>query len=271
MLLLLTPVFAHMPLNALAAIVITGVLGLLDFGQAAHLYRVRLPSTTLKPSVYPALSHTFALEHRTGVYTCPCTHCSAQDTYTCYAAPAQLPDDLHAPDNAAYAVLSAHCKDSPSLSAGWGSLTSQWCLQVSKADCAVWLLTFAGCLFISIDAGLGLGIGLGLVLLFARTAFAKSSVLARLPGSCAYRDAELYSLQARAVHALLLLLKCALLCWHVLIVHCHVKLSCIRPACCFSREMCKLRALWHCRMITTVVVSKSCARTGPSASPTRSA
>ena len=85
-------------------------------------------------------------------------------------------------------LCSAHCKDSPSLSAGWGSLTSQWCLQVSKADCAVWLLTFAGCLFISIDAGLGLGIGLGLVLLFARTAFAKSSVfgaparLVRIPG-----------------------------------------------------------------------------------------
>ena len=32
----LTPVFQHMPLNALAAIVITGVLGLLDFGRVAH-------------------------------------------------------------------------------------------------------------------------------------------------------------------------------------------------------------------------------------------
>ena len=65
-------------------------------------------------------------------------------------------------------------------------------------DCSVWLVTFGGCLFISIDAGLGLGIGLGLLLLFVRTAFAHLSALARLPGTSAYRDSSLYGLQVTA-------------------------------------------------------------------------
>lgn len=45
-LLCLTPVFRHMPLNALAAIVITGVIGLLDFPRVILLLKAsaRLPS-----------------------------------------------------------------------------------------------------------------------------------------------------------------------------------------------------------------------------------
>ena len=39
-LLWLTPVAQHLPLNALAAIVIMGVIGLLDFGQFLFLLRV---------------------------------------------------------------------------------------------------------------------------------------------------------------------------------------------------------------------------------------
>ncbi len=42
-LLCLTPVFRHMPLNALAAIVITGVIGLLDFPRVIFLLRVIAP------------------------------------------------------------------------------------------------------------------------------------------------------------------------------------------------------------------------------------
>jgi sulfate transporter 4 len=38
-LLWLTPVFRHMPLNALAAIVITGVMGLLDFPRVFFLFK----------------------------------------------------------------------------------------------------------------------------------------------------------------------------------------------------------------------------------------
>ena len=41
-LLCLTPVFRHMPLNALAAIVITGVIGLLDFPRVLFLLKVSL-------------------------------------------------------------------------------------------------------------------------------------------------------------------------------------------------------------------------------------
>jgi MFS superfamily sulfate permease-like transporter len=67
--------------------------------------------------------------------------------------------------------------------------------QVSKMDCLVWLATFLGCLFISIDAGLGLGIALGLLFLFVRTAFPRMHILHRLPGSTFFRDAAMYRLQ----------------------------------------------------------------------------
>ena len=63
-------------------------------------------------------------------------------------------------------------------------------------DCVVWLATFFGCLCISIDVGLAMGLSLGLVFLFVRTAFPKFASLQQLPGSVAYRDAELYNLQA---------------------------------------------------------------------------
>ena len=70
------------------------------------------------------------------------------------------------------------------------------CAQVSRMDCAVWLVTFLGCLFVSIDAGLGAGIALGLMLLFTRTAFARIAAQAPLPGAVpSYRDADLYNLQ----------------------------------------------------------------------------
>ena len=68
-------------------------------------------------------------------------------------------------------------------------------LQVSKMDCVVWLATFFGCLCISIDMGLAMGLSLGLVFLFVRTAFPKFAPLQRMPGSIAYRDAEIYNLQ----------------------------------------------------------------------------
>ena len=42
-LLCLTPVFRHMPLNALAAIVITGVIGLLDFPRVIFLLKASIP------------------------------------------------------------------------------------------------------------------------------------------------------------------------------------------------------------------------------------
>ncbi len=62
-------------------------------------------------------------------------------------------------------------------------------------DCVVWLATFFGCLCISIDMGLAMGLSLGLVFLFVRTAFPKFAPLQRMPGSIAYRDAEIYKLQ----------------------------------------------------------------------------
>lgn len=65
-------------------------------------------------------------------------------------------------------------------------------------DCLVWLATFLGCLFISIDAGLGMGIALGLLFLFVRTTFSHVHVLRRLdPRSTCFRDAAMYRLQVR--------------------------------------------------------------------------
>ena len=70
-LLCLTPVFRHMPLNALAAIVITGVIGLLDFPRVIFLLKVSSP--------WPG---HFALAHSQSKreancncwYGCPCLH-----------------------------------------------------------------------------------------------------------------------------------------------------------------------------------------------------
>lgn len=62
-------------------------------------------------------------------------------------------------------------------------------------DFLVWLATFLGCLFISIDAGLGIGIALGLLFLFVRTAFPRIHILRRLSGTSFFRDADMYRLQ----------------------------------------------------------------------------
>lgn len=55
-LLCLTPVFEHLPMNALAAIVITGVLGLLDFQRLFHLIRVK-PQRFLSVDSAQGISH----------------------------------------------------------------------------------------------------------------------------------------------------------------------------------------------------------------------
>ena len=49
-LLWLTPVFRHMPLNALAAIVITGVMGLLDFPRVFFLFKASMMNCSVAGS-----------------------------------------------------------------------------------------------------------------------------------------------------------------------------------------------------------------------------
>lgn len=78
-------------------------------------------------------------------------------------------------------------------------------------DFLVWLATFLGCLFISIDAGLGLGIALGLLFLFVRTAFPRIHILRRLPGTSFFRDADMYRLQVST--PLFLILTPSSCCW----------------------------------------------------------
>ena len=62
-LLFATPVFGHLPLNALAAIVITGVLPLLDFGRVLSLARVGKPHLlhTLFSAVHAPATPSFLL------------------------------------------------------------------------------------------------------------------------------------------------------------------------------------------------------------------
>ena len=64
-------------------------------------------------------------------------------------------------------------------------------------DFCVWVATFLGCLFVSIDMGLALGLALSVVFLFTRTAFPVISTLGRLPGTEFYRDVDVYGLQVQ--------------------------------------------------------------------------
>lgn len=73
------------------------------------------------------------------------------------------------------------------------------CVQISKRDCAVWLITFFGCLTISIDLGLAMGVVTSLLLLVHRIACPAVSVLAQLPQSVAYRPVGMYDLQVRGL------------------------------------------------------------------------
>ena len=68
-------------------------------------------------------------------------------------------------------------------------------MQVSKKDCAVWMITFIGCLTVSIDLGLAMGVAAGLLLLFHQISFPEISMLSRLHGSEVYVPDKLYHSQ----------------------------------------------------------------------------
>jgi len=147
-LLCLTPVAQHLPLNALAAIVIMGVIGLLDFGHFFCLLRV-----------------SYLKEHSS------CWHPRGQSLFFAFF----------------FLNLSVAIILFPTPST----------LQVNRADCLVWLVTWLGCLTVAIDVDLGFGVSLGLLFLFVKTAFSVLIPRSCVSGSQAYRGMRLYDLEVR--------------------------------------------------------------------------
>ncbi|GIL90343.1 hypothetical protein Vretimale_18206 [Volvox reticuliferus] len=101
-LIFLTPVFAHLPMCTLGAIVVSSVTGLLEYEQAIYLFRV------------------------------------------------------------------------------------------NKLDFLVWMASFLGVLFISIEIGLGIAIGLALLIVIYESAFPHTALLGRISGSSVYRNIKQY-------------------------------------------------------------------------------
>lgn len=66
----LMPLIEHMPLNALAAIIISGVLGLFDYHEGFHLFRVRQRGH--HPSNFSMLFATIEMAHLFYCVLCNC-------------------------------------------------------------------------------------------------------------------------------------------------------------------------------------------------------
>lgn len=61
------------------------------------------------------------------------------------------------------------------------------CLQVNKLDFLVFVASFLGTLFISVEIGLGIAIGLHVLIALWETAFPHTAVLGRIPMTNVYR------------------------------------------------------------------------------------
>ena len=64
--------------------------------------------------------------------------------------------------------------------------------QVNKLDFLVWMASFLGTLFISIEIGLGIAIGLAMLIVIYESAFPHTAMLGRIPGSGVYRNVKQY-------------------------------------------------------------------------------
>ncbi|EFJ51511.1 hypothetical protein VOLCADRAFT_79619 [Volvox carteri f. nagariensis] len=64
--------------------------------------------------------------------------------------------------------------------------------KVNKLDFLVWMASFLGVLFISIEIGLGIAIGLALLIVIYESAFPHTAQLGRIPGSSVYRNVKQY-------------------------------------------------------------------------------
>ncbi|GFR50731.1 hypothetical protein Agub_g12988 [Astrephomene gubernaculifera] len=64
--------------------------------------------------------------------------------------------------------------------------------KVNKLDFIVWMASFLGTLFISIEIGLGIAIGLAMLIVIYESAFPHTALLGRIPGSGVYRNIKQY-------------------------------------------------------------------------------
>ncbi|GLC36560.1 Proton/sulfate cotransporter 2 [Pleodorina starrii] len=64
--------------------------------------------------------------------------------------------------------------------------------KVNKLDFLVWMASFLGVLFISIEIGLGIAIGLALLIVIYESAFPHTAMVGRIPGSSVYRNVKQY-------------------------------------------------------------------------------
>ncbi|KXZ46976.1 hypothetical protein GPECTOR_39g470 [Gonium pectorale] len=64
--------------------------------------------------------------------------------------------------------------------------------KVNKLDFLVWMASFLGTLFISIEIGLGIAIGLAMLIVIYESAFPHTALLGRIPGSGVYRNVKQY-------------------------------------------------------------------------------
>ncbi|KAJ9521803.1 hypothetical protein QJQ45_024684, partial [Haematococcus lacustris] len=65
-------------------------------------------------------------------------------------------------------------------------------LRVSPMDALVWLASFLGTLFISVEIGIGIAIGLAVLMALYHIAFPHTALLGRVPGSGVYRSVKQY-------------------------------------------------------------------------------
>ncbi|KAG2433274.1 hypothetical protein HXX76_008342 [Chlamydomonas incerta] len=64
--------------------------------------------------------------------------------------------------------------------------------KVNKLDFLVWMASFLGTLFISIEIGLGIAIGLAMLIVIYESAFPHTAMLGRIPASGVYRNVKQY-------------------------------------------------------------------------------
>nr|7V73_A Chain A, Prestin [Homo sapiens]7V74_A Chain A, prestin [Homo sapiens]7V75_A Chain A, prestin [Homo sapiens] len=64
--------------------------------------------------------------------------------------------------------------------------------KVDKLDFLIWLVTFLGVVFLSVEIGLLVGVGFSLLTVLLRTQRPRTSVLGRIPGTDIYRDVKQY-------------------------------------------------------------------------------
>lgn len=67
-------------------------------------------------------------------------------------------------------------------------------VQVNKLDWIIWMASFLGTLFISIEIGLAISIGLALLVVIYESAFPHTALLGRISGSGVYRNVKQYPL-----------------------------------------------------------------------------